>query len=228
MSRVVADGSGRIKFPINEPAKSRAGLRSKSSWSFTAARACSTSPWQPAISSARPRHEQERRLIAQGSACLLRDAPERVGGHRRKTCAARRARASWSTATMKATCSRSSPSRSRTGRRSSSRSSSPRGPELRQGKLQGPLRGHRARTALAGDAVKMALFPEVASIRDFYAFEQHVMTCRRHRGLGMAEANGTRYRCSTSRTLRASCTTRQEVWAPRLSRSWTTSSSWPA
>ena len=29
--------------------------------------------------------------------------------------------------------------------------------------------------------------PPVASIRDFYAFEQHVMTCRRHRGLGMAE-----------------------------------------
>lgn len=28
--------------------------------------------------------------------------------------------------------------------------------------------------------------PEVASIRDFYAFEQHVATCRRHRGLGMA------------------------------------------
>jgi fumarylacetoacetate (FAA) hydrolase len=30
--------------------------------------------------------------------------------------------------------------------------------------------------------------PEVASIRDFYAFEQHVMTCRRQRGLGMADA----------------------------------------
>src|SRR5436305_13533726 len=28
--------------------------------------------------------------------------------------------------------------------------------------------------------------PEVASIRDFYAFEQHVATCRRHRGLEMA------------------------------------------
>ena len=27
--------------------------------------------------------------------------------------------------------------------------------------------------------------PEVASIRDFYAFEQHVATCRRHRGLEM-------------------------------------------
>ena len=30
--------------------------------------------------------------------------------------------------------------------------------------------------------------PEVASLRDFYAFEQHVATCRRHRGLGMAPA----------------------------------------
>jgi fumarylacetoacetate (FAA) hydrolase len=30
--------------------------------------------------------------------------------------------------------------------------------------------------------------PEVAGIRDFYAFEQHVMTCRRHRGLGMVES----------------------------------------
>jgi fumarylacetoacetate (FAA) hydrolase len=27
--------------------------------------------------------------------------------------------------------------------------------------------------------------PQVASIRDFYAFEQHVRTCRRHRGLDM-------------------------------------------
>lgn len=28
--------------------------------------------------------------------------------------------------------------------------------------------------------------PPVASVRDFYAFEQHVATCRRHRGLDMA------------------------------------------
>src|SRR5438105_12191398 len=27
--------------------------------------------------------------------------------------------------------------------------------------------------------------PAVASVRDFYAFEQHVATCRRHRGLDM-------------------------------------------
>jgi fumarylacetoacetate (FAA) hydrolase len=30
--------------------------------------------------------------------------------------------------------------------------------------------------------------PQVASIRDFYAFEQHVATCRRHRGLEMVAA----------------------------------------
>jgi fumarylacetoacetate (FAA) hydrolase len=30
--------------------------------------------------------------------------------------------------------------------------------------------------------------PTVASVRDFYAFEQHVRTCRRHRGLDMAPA----------------------------------------
>jgi fumarylacetoacetate (FAA) hydrolase len=30
--------------------------------------------------------------------------------------------------------------------------------------------------------------PEVASIRDFYAFEQHVATCRRQRGLEMVES----------------------------------------
>jgi fumarylacetoacetate (FAA) hydrolase len=33
-----------------------------------------------------------------------------------------------------------------------------------------------------------APLPEVASIRDFYAFEQHVATCRRQRGLEMVSA----------------------------------------
>ena len=36
--------------------------------------------------------------------------------------------------------------------------------------------------------------PRVASIRDFYAFEQHVATCRRHRGLEMASAVVSRAR----------------------------------
>ncbi len=51
MSKVVADGRGRIKFPINEPAKAAAGRRSRSSSTTTAGRACSTSRWRPATSS---------------------------------------------------------------------------------------------------------------------------------------------------------------------------------
>ncbi len=55
--------------------------------------------------------------------------------------------------------------------------------------------------------------PEVASIRDFYAFEQHVMTCRRHRGLGMAEAwyqVPVFYFSNPAGVVRHE----QEVWAP--------------
>jgi fumarylacetoacetate (FAA) hydrolase len=37
---------------------------------------------------------------------------------------------------------------------------------------------------LWGDDVPLPL-PPVESLRDFYAFEQHVKTCRQHRGLGM-------------------------------------------
>ncbi len=56
--------------------------------------------------------------------------------------------------------------------------------------------------------------PEVASIRDFYAFEQHVMTCRRHRGLAMAEAwyQVPVFYFSNPASIRHHD---QEVWAPR-------------
>jgi fumarylacetoacetate (FAA) hydrolase len=56
--------------------------------------------------------------------------------------------------------------------------------------------------------------PEVASIRDFYAFEQHVMTCRRHRGLGMADAwyqVPVFYFSNPASVVRED----QDVWAPR-------------
>jgi fumarylacetoacetate (FAA) hydrolase len=56
--------------------------------------------------------------------------------------------------------------------------------------------------------------PEVASIRDFYAFEQHVMTCRRHRGLSMAEAwyqVPVFYFSNPASVVHQD----QEVWAPR-------------
>ena len=50
MSKVVWDGDGRIKFPINEPAEGRNAPRSTSTWTTTAVRACSTSPSRPATS----------------------------------------------------------------------------------------------------------------------------------------------------------------------------------
>ena len=50
MSKVVADGSRKVKFPLNEPAAASASRRSTSTWSSTAARACSTSRWPPTTS----------------------------------------------------------------------------------------------------------------------------------------------------------------------------------
>ena len=52
MSKVVADGTRKVKFPLNEPAvEQAASRRSTSTWSSTAARACSTSRWPPTTSS---------------------------------------------------------------------------------------------------------------------------------------------------------------------------------
>ena len=46
--------------------------------------------------------------------------------------------------------------------------------------------GHDSRQPLeAADAQQVRGIPTVTSIRDFYAFEQHVKTCRAQRGLGM-------------------------------------------
>ncbi len=52
MSKVMANGNGYVKFPINEPAEGRRrSRRSRSISTSTTARACSTSRWQPTISS---------------------------------------------------------------------------------------------------------------------------------------------------------------------------------
>ena len=50
MSKVVADGARKVKFPLNEPAAASASRRSTSTWSSTAVLACSTSRW-PATTS---------------------------------------------------------------------------------------------------------------------------------------------------------------------------------
>jgi fumarylacetoacetate (FAA) hydrolase len=56
--------------------------------------------------------------------------------------------------------------------------------------------------------------PKTSSIRDFYAFEQHVSTCRRHRGLGMVPEwyRVPVFYFSNPAALIAS---EGEVWAPR-------------
>ena len=50
MSKVVADGTRKVKFPLNERPWANASRRSTSTWSSTAARACSTSRWPPTTS----------------------------------------------------------------------------------------------------------------------------------------------------------------------------------
>ena len=52
MSKVVTDGTGRVKFPINEPAEGKASRRSRSTSSTTRAPASSTSRWPHGTSSA--------------------------------------------------------------------------------------------------------------------------------------------------------------------------------
>ena len=150
MSRVVADGRGRIKFPINEPAKSRAGPRLMSSLNTTAVRACSTSRWRPATSL--PACGPWPPMTSRSSGChqpTMRCCPN--GSARSgKICASWPNSVSWLIAMMRVICSRSSPSRWRIGRPSSSRSSSGAGAKLWQGELQGPVRSHRARAARRG------------------------------------------------------------------------------
>jgi 4-hydroxyphenylpyruvate dioxygenase len=47
MSKVMANGNGYVKFPINEPAEGAGNRRSKSISTSTRAPACSTSRWPP-------------------------------------------------------------------------------------------------------------------------------------------------------------------------------------
>ena len=69
--------------------------------------------------------------------------------------------------------------------------------------------------------------PEVASIRDFYAFEQHVATCRRHRGLDMVPEW---YRVPVFYFSNAASVVGHEadVWIPHDSQAPITSWNWPA
>ena len=123
MSKVVTDGNGRMKFPINEPAEGKRKSQIDEYLEFYGG------PGAQHIAVA------TRDIVAHGRpSCSARgveflnmpetyydDVPERDRRDRGGPRGPARASASSSTATTRATCCRSSPSRSATARRCSSR-----------------------------------------------------------------------------------------------------------
>ena len=122
MSKVVADGRGRIKFPINEPAKGRRRSQIEEFLDYY------NGPGVQHIALATADIVASVRAMAANDVSFLRCrrrtticspiASARSG----KTLASSPSWASWSIATMRAICSRSSPNPSRTGRLCFSRS----------------------------------------------------------------------------------------------------------
>ena len=123
MSKVVADGTRKVKFPLNEPAIAKKKSQIDEYLEFYGG------PGVQHIALATERHRRDRAADAR--------CRRRVPGHARTPTTTPRLRArigeirvpvetlqasdrSWSTATRTATCCRSSPSRCRTGRRCSS------------------------------------------------------------------------------------------------------------
>ena len=120
MSKVMADGKGRIKFPINEPAEGKRKSQIEEYLEFYGGPGCRHRPLHHGHRRHRSRPARARRPLPDDSRELLRGAP---GADRRD----RGGLADLSelgispTATTRATCCRSSPSRSATGRPCSSR-----------------------------------------------------------------------------------------------------------
>ena len=123
MSKVVANGNHRVKFPLNEPALGKKKSQIDEYLEFYGGPgaqhvALATNDILGTVDAMRRRG----RRVPRHAGLLLRGPgaarPHRRGPRADRGAAARAA--SWSTATRTATCCRSSPSRSATGRRSSS------------------------------------------------------------------------------------------------------------
>ena len=154
MSKVMANGNDRIKFPINEPAAGKKKSQIDEYLEFY------QGPGVQHMALATDdiiatRHARSATAASSSSRCPRATTRSCRGGSARSTsrstCSPRSA--SWSTGIPTATCCRSSPSRSRTGRRCSTRSSSARAPQLRQGQLPGAVRGDRAGAGGAGESL---------------------------------------------------------------------------
>ena len=121
MSKVVADGTRKVKFPLNEPAVGQAQVpdRRVPGVLRRPGRAAHRAGHRRHRGQ-RPRHDGGRRGVPAHPGQLLRRARllgRRDPGARRTSCASS---GSWPTGTRTATCCRSSPSRCRTGRPCSS------------------------------------------------------------------------------------------------------------
>jgi 4-hydroxyphenylpyruvate dioxygenase len=121
MSKVVQNGTGRIKFPINEPAHGKRGVRSTSTCSTI------TGPGVQHIALITGDIVKTVRAMQANDVSFLRvprtyyeTLPDRVGQSRRTSTNWPNSASSW-TRTTKATCCRSSRSRSPTARRCSSK-----------------------------------------------------------------------------------------------------------
>ena len=123
MSKVVANGNHRVKFPLNEPALGKRKSQIDEYLEFYAGPGCQH------LAARHQRHPAHRRRVARPGVEFLDtpdsyyDDPElraRIGQVRVPVEELKKRAASWSTGTRTATCCRSSPSRSATGRRSSS------------------------------------------------------------------------------------------------------------
>ena len=128
MSKVMSNGNERIKFPINEPAAGQAQVADRGVSGLlrrsrrAAHRAGDQTTSSTTVSALRDRGVEFLTRARQ----LLRRSCRRASGRSTRTRGRSATSASWSTATTKVTCCRSSPSRCRIGRRSSTRSSSAR------------------------------------------------------------------------------------------------------
>ncbi len=129
MSKVVASGNDRIKFPINEPAQGRKKSQIDEYLEFYRGPgvqhlAIATDNIIETVTALRDRGVE----FLQVPKAYYDSVLDRVGHIDEELGPAEGARASWWTGTTKGTCCRSSASRCRTGRRCSTRSSSGRVP----------------------------------------------------------------------------------------------------
>ena len=128
MSKVVTDGNGRMKFPINEPAEGKRKSQIDEFLEFYGGPgaqhlAVATRDIVRTVTDLRERGVEFLTIPD----AYYDDVPERIGEIDESLEDLRRL-GILSTATTRATCCRSSPSRSATGRRCSSRSSSATAP----------------------------------------------------------------------------------------------------